>query len=337
MNTQQTIDVPAESQAVTIRDAVEAVERMPAAAPDAKPQVTAAQAKIEAVATLTATAYAKASELRLTPEESKALQADFPDEAFKTGAAGKENLLYIEHAFLRDRLNQVIGLGQWALIPRNRWAEDYRTNAGKPASRVYTEAMLMVRGCFVSEAVGEMEYYPGNAAQNYGDAVEGAKTAAFRRCCKEFGIGLQAWKKDWCDGWWQRKRGVATPQRQPQQAPQAQPKPQAPVEATEKAYPVVTVLGVTTKSSQPDAKKPWTVHFIKFNDSFADFECGTFDRKIADLAKALQATGETAKLVTKPGRKEGSIEIVSLSQAVEPPEDNVPMEYDTQAEAGVTP
>ena len=90
------------TQAVTVRDAVAAVERL--SEPPAKPQVTAAQAKIEAVAQLTAAAYSKASELKLTPEEIKALQADFPDEAFKSGAAGKEALIYIEHAFLRDRL-----------------------------------------------------------------------------------------------------------------------------------------------------------------------------------------------------------------------------------------
>jgi hypothetical protein len=51
-----------------------------------------------------------------------------------------------------------------------------------------------------------MDYFPANSAQNYGDAFEGAKTAAFRRCAKEFGVGLQAWRKDWCAGWWIRKR-----------------------------------------------------------------------------------------------------------------------------------
>jgi hypothetical protein len=111
-------------------------------------------------------------------------------------------------------------MGQWAIIPRNRWAEAFMTKGydNKPpqeGSRVYVEAMLVVRGCFVGEAVGAMEYYPSNAAQNYGDAVEGAKTAAFRRCAKEFGVGLQAWKKDWCESWWQRKRAA---QRGPQRA-----------------------------------------------------------------------------------------------------------------------
>lgn len=167
--------------------------------------ITPEQAKVDAIASLTMAAYARASTLDLTAEEIAALQAEFPDEAFKPGASGKENLIYIEHAFLRDRLNQVIGPGKWCIMPRSRWAEKYKTRDGE-ATRVYVEAMLMVRGCFVAEAVGDMSYYPTNASQNYGDAVEGAKTAALRRCCKELGVGLQAWKKDWCEGWWQRKR-----------------------------------------------------------------------------------------------------------------------------------
>jgi hypothetical protein len=220
--------------------------------------VTAAQAKIEAVANLTMAAYEKAATLTITPEESAKLMADFPDDAFKSGAAGKENLIYIEHAYLRGRMNEVFGLGQWALIPRNRWAEPFIIPArtGKAAvegQRVYVEAMLVVRGCFVGEAVGSMDYYPSNGQQDYSDAVEGAKTAAFRRCAKEFGIGLQAWRKDWCEGWWARKRsgGAQKPAYSPpggsKPAPTAQhpPKPaethqqpaRAPETALEPAFP----------------------------------------------------------------------------------------------------
>lgn len=198
---------------------------------------TPAQAKIDAIATLTATAYSKASELVLNDEEIVELLADFPDNAFKTGASGKEHLIYIEHAFLRERLNQVFRPGQWAIVPRSRWEEKFTTAKGNEAVRVYVEAMLCIRGCFAAEAIGDMDYYPNNAGQNYGDAVEGAKSAALRRCCKELGIGLQAWKKDWCEGWWQRSGKAQShpqpdsprPSHKPATAPAA---PRAPVEAT---------------------------------------------------------------------------------------------------------
>lgn len=217
-------------------------------------QITPAQAKVEAIASLTMAAYQRAATLQLTPEESAALQADFPDDAFQPGAAGKENLLYIEHAHLRDRFTQVFGMGQWAIVPRNRWAEPFRTARGDEGSRVYVEAMLIVRGCFVGEAVGAMEYYPKNAAQNYGDAVEGAKTAAFRRCAKEFGVGLQAWKKDWCAGWWARKRGQApkplTPT--PFKKPEA-PKPVPAIGATEKTREWMIAQLHATPGEEPRA------------------------------------------------------------------------------------
>lgn len=221
-----------ESTAVAKRDPL-----MPPPAPQA---MTPAQARIEAVADLTKTALAKAATLKLSQEETNLLIADFPDEAFKPGAAGKENLLYIEHAALRDRLNTVLGLGQWAVIVRETWNEPFKTQAGKDAVRVYARGMLLVRGAYVGEAVGEMEYFPHNAGQNYGDAFEGAKTAAFRRCAKEFGIGLQAWRKDWGDGWWARKRaqgnsGASKPTTQPQTRPAPQTAPESKPASTVKA------------------------------------------------------------------------------------------------------
>lgn len=349
------IDVPAESdspQALTVREAVQELDKP--IAPD-KPQMTAAQAKVEAIADLTKSAYARASELKLTTEESEALQAEFPDEAFKPGAAGKTELLYIEHAFLRDRLNRVFGIGQWSIIPRSRWAEDYtftdRYGKTKEASRVYTEAMLLIRGCFVSESIGEMVYYKNNDSQNYADAVEGAKTAALRRCCKELGVGLQAWKKDWCAGWWERhnanREGAARQQpttriEHPRNQATTAPKPptQQPNAIAPGNYPIVTVLTVKEVHSKPEAPRQWTAYFIKFSDGFGEFEAATFDKKIADLANELANTKENASLQTKPGKKPGTTEIVSLERANQPPpppfrpkdEDNVPMLFDDQGQ-----
>lgn len=230
MTDQTPINVP--SQAVAVREP----EAVNLHGMEGRPATTSAQAKIDAVASVTMAAYAKASQLVLTGEEVAALKADFPDEAFKPGAAGKENLLYCEHAFLRDRLDTALGMGQWTLVPRNRWAEPFKTNAGKDGSRVYFEGMLMVRGCFVAEAIGEMEYYPHNAAQNYGDAVEGAESACLRRCCKKWGIGLQAWKKDWCEGWWKRRKGQGAAG--PTPFTKTAPTPHATPHATPKTPPV---------------------------------------------------------------------------------------------------
>lgn len=325
MNTQDEsppLDVESTSQAMTVRQAVAAVEQVQ---PQSKPQVTAAQAKIEAVAQLTMKAYDRASMLALTPEESAALQADFPDDAFQPGAAGKENLIYIEHAHLRDRLNKVFGLGQWAIVPRNRWAEDFRTYKGVDASRVYVEAMLLVRGCFVSEAVGDMVYYKNNESQNYGDAVEGAKTAALRRCVKELGVGLQAWKKEWCIGWWQRRNGkpskTTEEMRQPSPSKPSILKPNQP--APETFVPVCTVKMVTEKQGESNGKA-WTAYFVLLDDGVGEIQVGTFSKTVAEMAKTLSETGEQAEVTYKPGKKPGTFEIVNLLPKDQPPTDIVP-------------
>lgn len=171
----------------------------------ATPPMTAAQARVDAVGAALMKAYERASMLEFNPEESKALMADFPDDAFRTGAAGKENLIYLEHAHIRERLNAVIGLGRWSIITRRTWSEQFRTPKNTEGVRIYVEAVLLIRGCFAAEAIGDMDYYPNNASQNYGDAVEGAKSAALRRCAKELGVGLQAWKKEFAEAWFQRK------------------------------------------------------------------------------------------------------------------------------------
>jgi len=257
-----------EAEIPTTGTALSVIPSAPPQVASSQPQRTAASAKIDAIADLTAAAYQRASQLALTPEEIAKLQAPFPDEAFQPGAAGKENLIYIEHAALRQRLNEAVGIGQWSIIPRSRWSEDYKTAKGYDASRVYVEAMLLVRGCFVSEAVGDMSYYKHNDSQNYGDAVEGAKTAALRRCCKELGVGLQAWSKNWCAGWWNRKRGGRT-------APAAQPA--APVTATEPEpvapKPAITYGTAKTrewmlaeiKAADPAARQVATEYFQKVN------------------------------------------------------------------------
>lgn len=163
---------------------------------------TPAMARVEAVANVLHKAYEKASLLELTGEQVKALKLDFPNEAFKLGAGGNPDLIYIEHAYLRDRFDEVIGMGQWALIrSRPHWAEEFVTNKGQKAVRIYADCALLIKGCLVSEAIGEMVYYPNNPTQSYGDAAEGSETAAFRRCAKKIGVGLQAWKKDFCSSW----------------------------------------------------------------------------------------------------------------------------------------
>ncbi len=177
-------------------------------------------------------------------EETEKLRAEFPDECFRTGAGGKDNLIYIEHYHLRTRLDEVLGMGQAVLVPRNVWTEEYKffkDGKEKIGVRVYVMAMFVVRGCYVTEAVGEMTYYPGNPGADYSDAVEGAETAALRRCCKKFGVGLQAWSKTWCEGWWRRK-GTQTPLNQSHPGEGDRPESHGPMPACPKCGKTDSVI-----------------------------------------------------------------------------------------------
>jgi len=165
-----------------------------------------------AIQQLLAQATLKASTLILTKAEQKELRADFPDSDFQRGAGGDTNLLYLEHSAIRNRLSDVIGLGQWSFEIIRSWQEDFSAgNPPKPAVRVYVEGMLLIRGAKVGVAIGDGNYFKSNAKGNYGDAYESAKTAAFRRCAKDFGIGLQALSKDWCENWKAKYKGFERP------------------------------------------------------------------------------------------------------------------------------
>lgn len=294
----------------------------PAPPPQPQEQITPAQARVEAVANLLHKAYERASTLDLTKAEIEKLQAPFPDEAFFTGAAGKENLIYIEHASLRDRLNQVVGLGKWSLVVRRHWAEKFRFYSKRDqrqaeGDRIYVEAVLLVKGCFVGESIGNMDYYP-NDSTNYGDAFEGAKSAALRRCCKELGVGLQAWHKDFCQGWFARRNATNAPQRAAKTAPPSDttpaPAPQNANAAQETPIDGRFVQGVSVSNVEckegTTRGKPWKLFWVFLSDGT---KAGTFDEKLAALAD-IGAGNPNAlyNATTRPGRKAGTIELVDL-------------------------
>lgn len=288
--------------------------------------ITPAQARVDAVSTVLHAAIQRASTLDLTTEQVQALKADFPDEAFKAGAAGKEHLIYIEHAFLRDRLDDVIGMGKWAIIrTRPHWGEEYQTGKREQAVRVYAECALVVKGCFVSEAIGEMTYFPNNPSQNYGDAAEGAVTAAFRRCCKNFGVGLQAWKKDFADGW-KRRQQSGTPRNAPQSSYTAPPAPTAPKAPQER--PAATAQQVVGGASSKT--RGWMLAKLKDTFSILDIQNYAVARQFIQKGGTLNDWPLNTVPTTGPAYRDlaGKIQAwIDSKQAPDtdaPPEDFIP-------------
>jgi Mitochondrial genome maintenance MGM101 len=173
----------------------------------------AADLRTEAVGQLLAKAYERASTLELSPQERIALLAEFPDEAVERGAGGNNDLLYIGHAFIRERLLEVFGPGAFTEVVRRIWGEEFRTAKGGQATRLYADVVLLVRGCYVGEAIGAGIFYKDNANSNYSDAAESAQSEAVRRICgKKLGVGLSVWKKAWCEAWKARQNQPKRPQ-----------------------------------------------------------------------------------------------------------------------------
>lgn len=217
------------------------------------PAVDAAQARVGYVAAMLAKAYERASTLELTVEEGAKLMSEFPDEAVLAGANGDPNLLYISHAWLRERLHQVFGPGKWSLILRQSWVEDNGNCA-----QVYADCVLLVRGCFVGDAVGTMAYFKNNAKVNYSDALEGAKSSALSRIAgKDLSIGLQCWKKQYCDGWKAHKASGKAGTTPSATAP-VKTAP-APSQSAPQHVPAASAKDVLPKEAT-DATREWMIH-----------------------------------------------------------------------------
>lgn len=180
-------------------------------------EITPQQARNESIAHTLDAAYARASLLQLTPEEAKKLMEPFPDEDIRTGARGKDNLIYLEHAAVRRRLMEVFGPGQWTIINRRSWLDEQ-------GGWLYADVVLVCRGCFVGECIGANRFSAKNAAVNYADAVKGAESDALGRIAgTALGVGLQLWSKGFSEEWMARNRGHGAPPPRPAPKPVPQP------------------------------------------------------------------------------------------------------------------
>lgn len=138
------------------------------------------------------TVYGSASTLSLTKEESAALLAPFDADQMDIRPE-PEGLVYISHNFLRQRLNDVFGPGQWSMVPMS---EPIKEN-----NKIYQWWAMFVRGVFVSQAIGSAGYFEDNPRADYSDALETVKSETLRRLAKDIGVGLEAWDKRYAREW----------------------------------------------------------------------------------------------------------------------------------------
>ena len=137
--------------------------------------------------------YATASTLQLSSDESKAMMATFDDEIVNIRPDGH---LYIPQTYYRERLNSTIGVGQWGLVPK---ATTQEVNGAKV--KLLLNGIMVIRKCFVAEAVGEAEIHATNENQSLASVWESAKSDCITRCCKDLSIGNQIYQPNYINAW----------------------------------------------------------------------------------------------------------------------------------------
>ena len=103
-----------------------------------------------------------------------------------------DGLVYLPEIRYRRILNRTFGPGAWALMPRSIDLGD---------NMLYYRGALFVHGRFVSEAIGEQQYFPNNDRMSYATAAEAAKSNCLVRCCKDLGIASDLWDPTFTRQW----------------------------------------------------------------------------------------------------------------------------------------
>ena len=141
--------------------------------------------------------YRGMSEHPVSEQQAAILTAEVTDEEIDIRPDGA---IFLNHAKYRQRLNAAFRPMGWALRPLGPVKYEEQENGGM----AYREYALYCMGYFVAAAMGEMRLSDSNQNMTKGDVVEGLKSNALTRCCKDLGIAADLWDRDFADGWRER-------------------------------------------------------------------------------------------------------------------------------------
>jgi hypothetical protein len=100
-------------------------------------------------------------------------------------AVKPDGIIYLPEIKYRRKLNEVFGPMAWGLIPK-----------GEPVvtdNMVTREYALIINGRFASQSQGENTYHSPDQLPS---SIEGCKSNALMRCCKDIGIASELWDPD---------------------------------------------------------------------------------------------------------------------------------------------
>lgn len=104
-----------------------------------------------------------------------------------------DGIVYLPAVWYRKRLLKAFGPGGWAIAPRGE--------AKLADNLIVYPGALFVQGRYIDEATGECGYQPNNKTMSYADALEGARSALLTRVCKNIGVAMELWDKEYASEW----------------------------------------------------------------------------------------------------------------------------------------
>jgi hypothetical protein len=125
------------------------------------------------------------------PEAARKVLAEPPDP--RDVEIKPDGIVFLPGVAYRRILTRAFGAGGWSILPRSP--------ARVMGNIVIYHGALVCLGRFVAEAVGECFYRENNPNMSYASCVEGAKTDALSRCCKDLGIATDLWDANWREEW----------------------------------------------------------------------------------------------------------------------------------------
>ncbi|KAI5953344.1 MGM101 [Candida jiufengensis] len=102
-----------------------------------------------------------------------------------------DGLLYLPEIKYRRILNKAFGPGGWGLVPR--------TESHITKQQISREYGLICHGRLISIARGEQDFFGGE--EKITTALEGCKSNALMRCCKDLGIASELWDPSFIRKW----------------------------------------------------------------------------------------------------------------------------------------
>nr|CAG4715323.1 unnamed protein product [Naegleria fowleri] len=105
-----------------------------------------------------------------------------------------EGSLFLPEIKYRRILNKAFMPGGWSLIPIGSYNIMDKC--------IVQEYALICNGQFVSQVYGEQTFDPSEQSfKTLGTALEGCKSNALMRCCKDLGIGSELWDPNFVREW----------------------------------------------------------------------------------------------------------------------------------------